>query len=62
MEQLFTPKVDWVKGGFAGKKVEERSVVGLNDEEKDLFGRYVEQCRANYSVGRVGPYSTANQV
>ena len=51
-----------MEGGFAGQKVEKRGVIGLNDEEEDLFGRYVEKGRANYGVGRVCPYSAANEV
>ena len=51
-----------MEGGFADEKVEERGVVGLNHEEKDFFGRYSEKGRANYCIGWVGPYPTANEV
>ena len=52
----------WVEGGFAKEQVQEGCVVGLNNEEEDLFGRYAEKCRTDNGMGRVGPYSLVDEV
>lgn len=57
-----TRKIGRMKYRFTEKKVQERSVVGLDYEEKHFFGRDIEQSRANDNVRRVSPDSLADEV
>lgn len=51
-----------MKGGFAGEDVEKGGIVCLDNKEEDLFSRYVEECRANNHVCRIGPYVAVDEV
>ena len=56
------PEIYGMKHGFAEDEIQERSVVGLDDEKEDLFERYVEQLWANYHVLGVAPDVVANEI
>ena len=48
--------------GFAENEIEQSGIVRLDDEEKDLFERYVQQLWPDYYVFRVAPDVVANEV
>ena len=51
-----------MKGWLAGEEVEKGGIVRLDDEEEDLFGRYMEQGGAHDGIFRICPDSAANEV
>ena len=48
--------------GLAAEEVEQRGIVGLDDEEEDLFKRYLEQLGANNDILGICPNLGAYQV
>lgn len=55
-------KVRWLVRRLAEEQIQQRRVVGLNDEEKDLFKGNVEERRAENHMAWVTPYAGANEV
>ena len=51
-----------MKDRLAEKEIQQRGDVGLYDEEEELFGRNLKECRANDGTGRIAPDSGADQV
>lgn len=48
--------------GLADEQVQERGIVGLDDEEENLFCWNFEERRPNDCVWRIGPYLRMDQV
>ena len=58
----FRAEVDGLKGRPAEEKIEDRCVVCLHDEEKDLLQRNVKQLWTNDDMGGVAPDAGADEV
>ena len=62
LPRLLTAEVDGMEDGLAQEQVEERSVVGLDDEEKELFERDAKDGGAEDGGFGVGPDGVLDEV
>lgn len=51
-----------MKNWLAKEKIQQRGDIGLYDEEEELFGGNLKECRTNDGIGRIAPDSAADQV